>query len=333
MPKINSDESLIQVQACGICGTDLHEYGRKFGIAIKLILLAKSLLGRNKFILYGREELTLGHEICGIVHETSRSELQDRRVVVFPDTPRGTCWACQRGIESACINYNNIGFQRAGGFAEYVAVPNKNIFEISRAVESSVATLVEPLSCALHAIEIAGVRKNDNILIVGVGPIGLLIAFICKKEYGANVVACDFSSSRLKAASEIGALRVIKPNQLVDQALFPDVAFDVTGGLSQSTNQIVQITRPRSTICIVGFYEYHVQGVSLRPLQDKEVRIVTAKGNDAKNRQDAVMRVERYANELSRLITKTFPLQEISQAFSFTANHEKTGAIKTVIIP
>ncbi len=329
IPEATASESLVRVLSCGVCGTDLHEYKRNYGHFMVLKDIAALLMGRRKFRPYGLEELRLGHEICGVV-QNNISGLGGKQVIAFPDIPCGKCWACQRGMETTCFKFCNIGFERPGGFAEYVAVPNSNIIEISEKVDPKVATLAEPLACSIHAIELAGVKKNDNVLVVGVGPIGLLITFICSKEYGSNVIACDTSPFRLQAALRMGAFRTLTQDELAGQNLFPDVAFDVTGGSSRVINRIIPIMRPRGTICVEGFYDA-AQEVDLRTLQDKEARIVTSRGSETRNRLDGVLKIEQCSDELRPLITDFFALEEISEAFSAAANHTRSGSIKTVI--
>jgi L-iditol 2-dehydrogenase len=274
--------------------------------------------------------LRLGHEIYGTVEDTTKPELQNKKVVVFPDIHCGTCVACQNGIITACSNFSNIGFERAGGFAEYVAIPDINLLKVPETVDPQVANLTEPLACGLHAIEIAGLKKNDNVLVLGVGPIGLLITYICSKEFASNTLACDISSFRRKIAREMGASSTIKPDELKSQDLFPDVVFDCTGGLSQSINQTIDIIRPRGTICVEGSYEGK-QHIGLRKLQMKEARIVTSQGNNLKNRQDAISKIELHANELKPLITHTYPLEKISEAFYAAVKHYETNAVKILV--
>jgi (R,R)-butanediol dehydrogenase/meso-butanediol dehydrogenase/diacetyl reductase len=332
IPMITCAESLVHVQACGICGTDLNEYKKKFETWKSWKRLGLAVARRAGLNLFGRRELRLGHEICGIVEDTSRTDLENKKVVVFPDIPCGTCWACQHGIETACIHFNNIGFERAGGFAEYVAVPNGNLFLISETLDSSVAVLAEPLACGLHAIETARMKNKSNVLVLGTGPIGLLITYICSTEFGSSTVACDFSSFRLKIAREMGATVSIKPNELKSQNLFPDVVFDCTGGLSPSIDAIMDIVRPRATICIEGFHE-GIQHIRLRRLQRKEAQIVTSQGNSVRNRQDAILRIERYEKELQPLITHIYPLEKISEAFLAAIRNDKNKAVKIIVKP
>lgn len=332
IPAITNSESLVQVEACGICGTDLKEYKKKFETWKSWRRFGLAVARRVGLRLYGLRELRLGHEICGTVVDTNKPELKGQKVVIFPDIPCGTCWACQHEIETACKNFSNIGFEREGGFAEYLAVPDTNILPISENLDSEIATLAEPLACGLHAIETANLKKGNKVLVLGVGPIGLLITYMCTKEYSSTVVGCDYSGFRLGIARKMGAVHTIGPNELESQNLFPDVVFDCTGGLARLLNPVIGIVRPNATICIEGFYE-GTQRVRLRRLQMKEARIVTSQGSNLRNRHEAVLKIEQYAKELQSLITHTYPIEKISEAFKTAVKNDQNQAVKVIIKP
>lgn len=332
IPNIMQGESLVRVESCGICGTDLKDYKKKFETWKSWRRFALAVARRAGRRMYGKTELRLGHEVYGTIEDTTQPELQNKRVVVFPDIHCGTCEACQNGFITVCTNFCNIGFERDGGFAEYVAVPDTNLMQVPNTVDAQVANLTEPLACGLHAIEVAGLKKGDNVLVLGVGPIGQLIAYICSKEFGSETVACDVSPFRLKMAGEMGAATTIKPSELQNQERFADVVFDCTGGLAQLMNQLISTLRPRGTICVEGFYEGN-KSVWLRKLQMKEGRIVTSQGDNIKNRQDAISKIELYGNELKPLITHTYPLEEISAAFDVAVKHYETNAVKVLVKP
>lgn len=331
-PKNTQGESLIRVESCGICGTDLKEYKKKFETWKSWKRFALAVARRAGRRMHGKTELRLGHEVYGTIEETTNPELENKKVVVFPDIHCGTCEACRNGFITVCNRFSNIGFERDGGFAEYVTVPDTNIMTVPETVDPKVANLTEPLACALHAIEVAGLKKGDNVLVVGVGPIGLLITHICNKEFESETVACDVSPFRLKMAGEMGASATIKPSELQSRERFADVVFDCTGGLAQLMNQLVSTLRPHGTICVEGFYEGNQQ-IWLRRMQMKEGRLVTSQGDNLKNRQDAISKIELYGDELKPLITHTYPLENISQAFDTAVKHYETNAVKVLVKP
>ena len=331
-PTIVDGEVLLRVEACGICGTDLNMYRQKFETWKSWRMLALSFASRAGLLrrFSDLSELRLGHEISGTVEEPSKPELHNKKFVVFPHILCGTCWSCQNGIETTCEHMSNIGFERAGGFAEYISVPQKNILEVSKTLDSSVATLVEPLACGLHAINIAGVKKNDDILVLGGGTMGQLITNVCSTEYSSKVVVCDPSSFRLETARRLGATDTVRPDELKSLDTLPEVVFECVGRQFQTLDAIIDIIQPQGTICIVS-HPSGAQYIKLRRLQSKEVQIKTSQGCTLKNLQDAVTRLESNAAKLRTLITHTFPLEKINEAFSVAIKHKLNNAIKVAI--
>jgi 2-desacetyl-2-hydroxyethyl bacteriochlorophyllide A dehydrogenase len=333
-PTIVDDEVLLRVEACGICGTDLNMYRQKFETwkswrTLVLSVALKAGLLRRFSDLNG---LRLGHEIVGTVEKTNKPQLLNKKVIVFPHIFCDTCWSCQNGIETTCENLIDIGYNRAGGFAEFVLVPQKNIFEVSKSIDSSVATLAEPLACVLHAIDIAGVKENGKVLVIGAGTIGQLVTHICSTEYSSKTAVCDPSSFRLETARKLGATGTIKPDELESLDMLPDVVFECVGRRFQTLDTIIDVIQPRGTICIVG-QPRGTQHIKLRRLQEKEVQIKTSQGCTFKNLQDALTRVENNAAKLRTLITHKFPLEKINEAFSVAIEHELNNAIKVTIAP
>jgi len=334
MPVILEDEALLRVEACGICGTDRNIYRRRFDRWKKWRMLMLAAARRAKLLKRSSEfnELRLGHEICGIVKEASRPEFDGKKVVVSPSIPCGICWSCQHGIETTCEHFSNVGFERAGGFAEFVSVPQQNIFEIPKTLDSSLATLSEPMACGLHAIDVAEVKKSDTVLVVGAGAIGQLITHICSTEYTSKIVVCDPHSFRLKIARELGAMDTIKPNEMKSQELFPNIVFECVGGPSQTIDSIIDIIQPRGTICVVGIPQGK-KPIRLSRLQAKEAKIRTSRGYESRNHHDAITRIESYAAKLQFLITHKFSLEEISEAFYVATKHGDYNGLKVVIEP
>lgn len=326
-PTINDSDVLLNVNACGICGTDLHEI-KKMSVKTFMILLARRF---GRYRPYGRNKLLLGHEICGMIEESQINNQIGKRVVVFPDIPCGKCWSCVHGFETICESSDNIGSKRDGGFAEYVSVPNNSLLEVPKKLDPSVATLSEPLACALHAIKRSGVKKSDNVLILGVGTIGLLVTFLCSIQGVSNIVVSDLSTYRLKSANEFGANEIYKPDSLSKRdTFFPDIAFDCVGGTAQTINPLIDIVRPRGKICVVGFHS-SIKPINIRRLQTKESQIITSQGCDFIDKEEAMTILIKNKQKLQKMITHNFPLEKISEAFLVALQPERYEAIKVVI--
>jgi L-iditol 2-dehydrogenase len=198
-PKPGSKEVVVKVKAAGICTTDLK------------ILSGAAPQYRVPFIL--------GHEVAGVVHEVGESVGEiaaGMRVAIYPIAACGSCYFCQRGMINLCENEIGFGHGIDGGFAEYVRVPEKivrlgGIVEI-KGLSYEEGVMIEPLSCAVNSIEKCRIRKDDLVLIVGCGPMGLLNLMVAK-SYGSKVVSCDLLDRRLKMAERLGADYVANPQQ------------------------------------------------------------------------------------------------------------------------
>ena len=156
VPQITkSDQVLIEVKACGICGTDL-----------------KIIEGGHP----AKDNIILGHEFVGVVKEIGKNnhdlKINDR-VVVDPNERCGYCVNCRRGLSNLCEYIalgTAFGIYRNGGFAKFCVVPRSTLFKLPEKIDLVAASLIEPLSCAVHCHNIANVKESDNVAIIGAGP-------------------------------------------------------------------------------------------------------------------------------------------------------------------
>jgi L-iditol 2-dehydrogenase len=192
VPEIARDEILVRVIASGICGSDVMEWYRK-----------------------DRVPLVLGHEVAGIVEkagaEAGNFKAGDR-VAVSHHVPCGECRYCRRGHETVCETLRKTNFF-PGGFSEFIRVPavnikRKGVYPIPDKVSFDEATFVEPLACVMRGQRLAGVRKGDNILVIGSGISGLLHIKYARASGAGFITATDISGYRLEAARRFGADRV-----------------------------------------------------------------------------------------------------------------------------
>ncbi len=243
MPIIQSNEVLLKINAVGICGTDIHAYA-----------------GRQPFFSYPR---VLGHEICGTVEALGADCTQaekGKRYSVVPCIPCGECSACKEGKPNCCENVSLYGVHQDGGFTEYLAVLEDNLIELPDSVSNSEGSLVECFAISAHAVRRAQIKSQDNVLIVGAGPIGLAAAAIAKAD-GATVVVADVAESRRKQVETNLGVKVLDP--LVDdypkqlKAIFdndlPNVLMDATGNKS-SMSRSVELICHGGRIVFIGLY-------------------------------------------------------------------------------
>lgn len=185
---------LIDVEACGICGTDLHILSRPAGHP-------------------SRPGVVLGHEFVGVVREVGsevRSPRPGDRVVVEPNVACGACRWCHRGLVSHCEHFTTHGIFTDGGLAPQVAVPGRACHRIAHSVPAHLAALAEPLSCVVNGARLAAVQPGETVVVVGAGPIGLLFCALLDLA-GATVLAVEPSPVRRSLALTMGAVAALDP--------------------------------------------------------------------------------------------------------------------------
>ena len=184
-----SDDVLVAIDACGICGTDLN-------------ILAVPPAHQ------ARPGIILGHEGVGVVAEAGPAVHQLKpgdRVVIAPRLTCGKCRYCRRGIVNQCENYLSVGTSIDGALAPYLRVPERALHKISAAVAQQDAVLFEPLSCVVGATARVPMRPGDRVAIIGAGPIGALFAMLYRALGAGQIIMADISPARLEQAKRFGA--------------------------------------------------------------------------------------------------------------------------------
>ncbi|MBQ7900560.1 MAG: alcohol dehydrogenase catalytic domain-containing protein [Clostridia bacterium] len=159
-----SDEVLVEVKSCGICGSDISRVYSK---------------GTYHF------PTIIGHEFSGKVVYDPKNELNGKKVVVFPLLPCFECESCKEGSYATCENYDYYGSRRDGGMTEYIQVKRWNVIVMPRNLSYDEGAMCEPVSVARHAVLKLGIKNGDNVFISGAGPIGL-VAGMWAKMLGAK---------------------------------------------------------------------------------------------------------------------------------------------------
>ncbi|HRA46838.1 MAG TPA: zinc-dependent alcohol dehydrogenase family protein [Thermomicrobiales bacterium] len=187
-PKCGPNDVLVQVGACGICGTDIHILDGEFPPTVYPIIIGHE---------FGGTVVATGAEVSGF-------KVGDR-VGVDPTLNCGACYFCQRGQGNLCERWNAIGVGHAnGGFAELVVAPERCVYPLPEAMSFAAAALIEPVSCVVHGFHMLQTKPGESFLIYGAGPMGLQNAQIARFA-GARVVAIvDINPARLEIARSFG---------------------------------------------------------------------------------------------------------------------------------
>src|SRR3954454_8741955 len=208
-PSPGAGELVLQVTACGICGSDLK--------------LRPSMPAG----------LVMGHEFCGeIVAAGADTDAQwqvGRQVTALPLIGCGRCLACLAGEPAHCVQADMVGVGgSAGGFAEYVRVDQRETVGLPESLDPALGALVEPFAVGLHGAGRAHIRSGDKVLVVGAGPVGLSVIAWAARSGASELVVSDPSAVRREAAAQFGATRTVDPSA---EALEPryDVVIECVG--------------------------------------------------------------------------------------------------------
>ncbi len=221
-PTPKPDELVIRVDACGICGTDLHVVD-----------------GDSPLVRY---PIVPGHEFAGEVVAVGGNVPQGigtkgtkltvgTRVAVEPNIYCGYCEFCRTGHENLCLNYTAIGITVAGAFAEYITVPAAKAYVLPEHLSFREAALIEPVSCAVHGMHRLNPQSGDTFLIVGAGTMGLILLQLALRGGASKVTMVDLNTQRLQLATTLGASDTQTDiNKLLEEEpLGFDCVIDVTG--------------------------------------------------------------------------------------------------------
>lgn len=239
-PTPGANEVLVRVAYCGVCGSDVPRY----------------LNGAVHFF-----PLVLGHEFSGVVEEVGEGAdrtLLGKRVVGIPLIPCMECEDCKRGDYALCKNYSFVGSRRNGAYAEYVALPARNVYPIGNRTSDLEAAFFEPATVAQHALELVRVRPNTYAAVAGCGTIGIFLAQILQ-SLGVHVVALARRDVRIDAAKAAGVKTVVNtsPSDWMEQLLstLPRKGFDYvfdTSGNNEMMKQSLMLVANKGTLCFVG---------------------------------------------------------------------------------
>lgn len=246
-PRPEPDEVLVEVKACGICGSDVHGMDGSTGRRIPPVIM--------------------GHEASGIIAErgASAGEWRVGDQVTFDSTVWcGECWYCRRGEINLCENRRVLGvscaeYRRDGAFARFVAIPHRILYRIPDGVGFDRAAMVEPLSIAFHAVRLARPQVNDVAVVVGAGMIGLLILQLLKVAGCGQVISADVDPGKLQRALENGADAALDPQapgfaeQVRDRTSGrgADLAFEAVG-VSAALQTALGSVRKGGRLALVG---------------------------------------------------------------------------------
>jgi L-iditol 2-dehydrogenase len=321
IPEPGDKDVIVQVERSGICGSDVHIY-----------------LGVSPL----KPPVVLGHEFVGTVYamgqEVEGYQVGDR-IIVEPGVPCGNCSYCHSGRYNLCPRQYTIGGYRYhdGGYADYVRVPAGNLIPMPEGMTFEVAAMVEPVACAMHALDVAHVQPADTVLVIGVGTIGLLVSQAVRLAGATTVIAVDVVPERLALAAELGADATVNAGEvdLVPWALEQygeggiNRVFD-TASNSRSVNQALAMVRRGGRVIDVGVATKRVE-LDLNSFLG-EIELTGMNMYVRRNFEEAIAAITGGKIKVNPLISRAYPLGRILEAYEAVL-HERDRVIKVMLAP
>ncbi len=326
-PQAPDDGILLKVAACGVCGSDLRTYrhGPRFAV----------------------DNVIMGHEIGGTVaavgpQATGGYAVGDR-LAIAPDVHCGECYYCRRGLFNLCNDLKFIGTQYPGGFAEYLALPGEIltrgvIHPMPEGISFAEATVAEPSSSVLSSHFKAGTTVGDTVVVIGAGPIGCLHTEVARAR-GARVIVAEIAPERLKMVEQF------EPDAVIDssredplarvRALTGGIGADIVitaVGVSAVYNQAVEMVRKSGRVVLFGGLPKDQAMATLdgNLIHYGEIVVVGAFSYHPTRHKLALDLIAQGKIRAHKLITHTFPLDEVAEGFETAARGE---GLKIVITP
>ena len=265
MPKVGAEDVLIQVKACGICGTDVHIYEGDKGAA----------------------EVTpptiLGHEFSGVVAEVGSAVTNVKvgdRVCIDPNCYCGTCDFCRNGIAHYCTDMIGYGTTVNGGFAEYCSVNQRQVYKLGDHTTFEQGAMTEPVACCLHGMDMCNIHPGSSVVIIGGGMIGLLMLQLARLAGAARTALLEPVASKREVAKKLGADICIDPiHEDVKAALaaagmtWVNTVIECVGRTS-TIEQAIDIVGNKGTVMMFGLTKPD-DTISLKPFEvfKKEIEL------------------------------------------------------------
>lgn len=306
VPEPKENEIRIEVKAVGICGSDIHAY-----------------YGVHPFMDF---PIVLGHECCGVVEKLGKNvhnfHIGDR-VVLRPQDVCGKCKPCKEGRYNICEHLKVLGCQSTGGCSDYYTAPADLFYTIPDEIGFDEGSMIEPLSVCVHAAKRIGAVKGKKVLVLGAGTIGNLLAQSAKGLGAAAVMITDVVDPKLEIAKECGVDYTVntRTHDLAEEISKAfgedgvDAVYECTAN-ANALNQCLDIIGKGTPMVIVGVFAGK-PAINLANVQDREYELRGSLMYVEEDYLESIRLIKEKKINLKKLITKEFPLEEISDAYKF----------------
>ena len=306
------------MEACGICGTDLHIFDGTANSTPPVIL---------------------GHEYAGVVCEIGNNVSRFKkgnRVVVDPNISCGHCYYCLRGLIHFCENLTALGVNKNGGFAEYSIVPETQVYRMPDNIPLEWGVFIEPLSCVVHGVDLADISAGETVVILGVGAIGLMITGLAQLSGAGKLIVVEPNRERREIASMLNIDILIDPikenvKDIVMKNTYngADIVIECAG-TPEAARLSFDLVRRGGKIIFFGVCDKDAI-INVKP-QEIYYKELTIKGSFINpytfGRAIELLSLEKI--DFSKFNIMRFPLGGLLKAFD---HHKERKATKTMLIP
>jgi L-iditol 2-dehydrogenase len=315
--RLKEGEVLVRVEACGICGTDLH-------------------------IVDGTSRSTppvvLGHEYAGVIEDAGRGTAfpEGTRVAVDPNIPCGHCSYCRRGFVHLCEGLRALGVDLDGGMAEFCIVPGNQVLVLPGDMTATAGALIEPVSCAVHGCDRAGILPGDAVVILGGGTVALIMLQLVRNARPGKIILVEPLDHKREIARRLGADAVLDPT-------VEDIAAAVLERTGVGADVVIECVGKPATMAmslslarrggIVEFFGVCPVGVTI-PVEPnlvyfRELTIVGSYVNPHTFARAAAL-LDGGTVRSDQMMVQEFPLDGVHDAFAALRNGT---ALKSIIHP
>ena len=312
-PIVKSGQALVRIAACGVCGSDLSIAAGKHPRAAA--------------------PLVLGHECSGTIVEIHSDEgnsslSEGGKVVLFPLLPCGDCYACRHGFSHVCHSLEVIGFDKDGGMAEYLAVDQEQLLSIPDEIPLERAALIEPMAVGVHALNRVNITPGIRALILGGGPVGILLGLALKQYDIPEFYITDVNPTRLELAGKLGLNAINVETTDLEQLIARqtggegiDLVFEVTG-VEEVARSMTKLVRSRGTIVNVSVFKQPPR-IDMRDINFKEITLLGSRVYTKEDFQVAIDLAKKLP--LEQLVTHRYPLKKVRHGFHLLTNSRQVG--------
>ena len=322
-PEPGAGEVRVRIEACGICGSDLHLFHG--GMMAEGHTPGHEIAGRVDALGDGVEGLAPGLHVC-----------------VEPLHTCGLCRSCREGRDSTCRQCRIFGVHLPGGFAEYVVVPARRIFALPEDLAHEVSALAEPMAVGVHGVRRGAFEPGQRVLVLGAGNVGLVTLVAARAMGAGEVLISARHAHQAELARALGAHRVLDEREATPEALGAlgleadiDLVVETVGGTANTLRAACHAIRPGGVVSVVGLF-FQDPGLEPLALFLKEGTLAWSncyhRGPDTADFDAAVRILGDEREALGALLTHTLPLDEIERAFSL-ASDKKAGVVKVAVVP